>query len=186
MTFYLKLLSILQFDVSIFFLLIIIFSAVITDVVSNKIPNILVVFGIVLAFYFQVFHVSGYGFFVWLTGLLTGFAIFLPFYFVRGMAAGDVKLMATVGAFVGWGMTLKIALLTCVFGGIIGIVYILIKGRLIQAFRNIGLILMPVFMRSIGVSMELTDISRQSVGHMPYAVAIALGTLTALYMQYWY
>ncbi|MGN5478961.1 prepilin peptidase [Cupriavidus basilensis] len=43
-------------------------------------------------------------------GWLTGVSVILPFYLMRGMAAGDVKLMTAVGAWLGAGMVLKIAL----------------------------------------------------------------------------
>ncbi len=61
-------------------------------------------------------HGLGAGLVVWALGWLTGLLLFLPFYMLRGMAAGDVKLMAAVGAWLGSGMALRIALATFVLG----------------------------------------------------------------------
>lgn len=177
---------IMQLNMLIPMLLVLLLIAVITDIHSRKIPNLLIVAGLVIAMIGQLFLPSGEGWQAWLLGMLAGFAAFLPLYLLHGMAAGDVKLMSAVGAFVGWGMALKIALVTFIIGGIMGIIYILVKGRTMQAWHNICAILLPIAVRNTGVSIENTDISGQSVGSVPYAGAIALGTLTVLYLQYWY
>lgn len=52
-----------------------------------------------------------------LAGMATGLVLFLPLYLVHGMGGGDVKLMATVGAFAGPALAFQIALATCVAGG---------------------------------------------------------------------
>ena len=176
----------LQQNIMVVMLLILLSVAVITDIISRKIPNVVIVSGLTVALIGQLLLPSGEGWQAWLLGLLAGFAAFLPLYLLHGMAAGDVKLMSTVGAFVGWGLAFKIALVTFIIGGVMGIIYILVKGRTTQAWHNICAILLPIAVRSTGVSMENADISRQSVGSVPYAVAIALGTITVLYMQNWY
>ncbi len=176
----------LQQNLLVAMLLILLSVTVITDITNRKIPNVVIVLGLMAALIGQLFLPGGEGWQVWLLGMLAGFAAFLPLYLLHGMAAGDVKLMSAVGAFVGWGMALKIALVTFVIGGVMGIIYILVKGRTKQAWYNICAILLPITVRSTGVSIEDTDISGQSVGSVPYAGAIALGTLTVLYLQYWY
>lgn len=176
----------LQTNTLIAALLILLMLAVITDIRSRKIPNSLIATGLVVALVGQLFLPNGQGWQAWLLGILAGFFAFLPLYLLHGMAAGDVKLMSTVGAFVGWGMALKIALVTFVIGGIMGMTYVLATGRFAKAKQNIYQVLMPIFTRSSGVRMPAADISGQSVGYIPYAAAIALGTFTILYMQYWH
>lgn len=181
-----KILTILQTNTLVAVLLILLMVAVFTDIHSRKIPNSLIATGLVLSLAGQLFLPDGQGLQTWFFGMLAGFSAFLPLYLLHGMAAGDVKLMSTVGAFVGWGIALKIALVTFIIGGIMGVFYVLATGRFARARQNIYLILMPVFTRSSGVKISASNISRQSVGYIPYAVAITLGTLTILYMQYWY
>ena len=178
--------NIIQQNMLIGLLLVLLAIAVAWDVTKRKIPNLLIVIGLVVALIGQFFLAGGQGWLAWLLGLLAGFAAFLPLYLLRGTAAGDVKLMATVGAFVGWGLALKIALISFVFGGVLSILIIVSKGRVVQTWHNICLILLPLVTRRAGVNIGATDISSQSVGSIPYAIAIALGSLTVLYNQYWY
>ena len=54
-------------------------------------------------------------------GLLLGFAVFFVFYAIGGMGAGDVKLMAAIGAFLGPKDVLFAALYTAIAGGVYAI-----------------------------------------------------------------
>ncbi|TFW29654.1 prepilin peptidase [Massilia arenosa] len=54
-------------------------------------------------------------------GFLVGLLSLLPFYLKRGMAGGDVKLMATVGAFTGPWLALCACLATCLLGGAVAL-----------------------------------------------------------------
>ena len=71
--------------------------AALADLAMRKIPNVLVLSGLLLAL---LLHLLGGQHWapasVWLAGALAGFFLFLPLYLARGMAAGDVKLMAMV------------------------------------------------------------------------------------------
>ncbi|MFD1693494.1 prepilin peptidase [Azotobacter chroococcum] len=75
--------------------------AVVVDVCRHRIPNSLVLIGMVLSLLCQ-FSLTGMNGLIscWL-GVLVGFGLFLPFYSLGGMAAGDVKLMAMAGDFLG-------------------------------------------------------------------------------------
>jgi prepilin peptidase CpaA len=116
-----------------------------------------------------------------LAGLAIGLLMFLPLYALRGMAAGDVKLMATVGAFCGPWPALEICLLTFVIGGLLGLSIVIAQGRLREAWTNVRVLLRPLYMRVLGVPLVREPLPAASVGGMPYGVAIALGTLAVLY-----
>lgn len=124
----------------------------------------------------------GEGVLAWSCGWLTGLAIFLPFYLLRGMAAGDVKLMAAVGAWLGASMALEIALTTFVIGGIWALAVTLRQKRMAQLRRN----LLSILSTSGQVSRD-GDASKPeadaswSVGSLPYGVAIAAGTIAVLF-----
>ena len=153
--------------------------AAFTDLRSRRIPNVLVAAGLAAALMLHVFLPGGSPK-AWLFGMLVGFALFLPFYLVRGMAAGDVKLMTAVGAFVGPQMALQIALATFLIGGIWALAMILFKGKLRIAWTNLRAITAPLFMRALGMQASATAMPHESVGHMPYGVAIALGTVASV------
>lgn len=111
-----------------------------------------------------------------LAGLATGLLIFLPLYALRGMAAGDVKLMATVGAFCGPLLTLEICLLTFCVGGVMGLLIVIARGRLRETLGNVGALLRPLYLRLLGVPLVSEPMTHASVGGMPYGLAIAIGT----------
>ena len=69
-------------------------------------------------------------------GLLLGFAIMLPLYVLHAMGAGDVKLMAMVGAFLGLDETLQAVLCAFIVGGVGAIGFALLKGRVGRMLRN--------------------------------------------------
>jgi prepilin peptidase CpaA len=93
------------------------------------------------------------------------------------MAAGDVKLMAAVGAFVGPESALEIALVTCVIGGVWGLTVVIFK----RALKSTGTNMLTILLSGRGLSGRLSetgkDVALPSVGSLPYGVAIALGTL---------
>jgi prepilin peptidase CpaA len=115
-----------------------------------------------------------------LAGLLTGLLMFLPLYTMRAMAAGDVKLMATVGAFCGPAMTFQISLATYCCGGLLALLIVLWRGKTRAAAVNVGALLRPLLLRLTGIPLVNEPMPTPSVGGMPYALAIALGSFLML------
>jgi prepilin peptidase CpaA len=155
--------------------------AALTDLRWRRIPNLLVGAGLLAALIAQGLLPEGAGWSSWLLGMLTGFALFLPLYLLRGMAAGDVKLMAAVGAFVGPLAAFQIALATFVIGGVMALAFMICKGRLRDCWLNLRALITPLLMRIAGMPARATGMPKDSVGRMPYAVAIAFGTLAVLF-----
>ena len=177
------------FNYSDSFLLLILILSVATDLLKRKISNKLIIIGMLLSLTSQLILPNGQGFEMWIVGVLLGFCCFFPLYFFRGMAAGDVKLMMVVGGFLGFPLTLTAALLSFVAGGVMAMVIVLAKGQFKQVIHNIKTILTPLFIRitsGVDINDGLSDKAnerRMSVGRMPYALAIAVGTLLALYFE---
>ncbi len=152
--------------------------AAVTDLAYRKIPNPLVLTGVVGALLLQWLPFGASFPLAWLTGLLTGFFVLLPLYLLRGMAAGDVKLMAMVGAFTGPETALHICFATFLIGGLMALCILVYNGRLAAACRNLRTLLSPVLLRALGIPLAPANLAPgQSVGGMPYGLAIALGTL---------
>jgi prepilin peptidase CpaA len=159
-------------------LLLLVVSAAINDLATRRIPNRLLLAGWALAL---PLHALGPGpgsaLLAAFGGAATGLLVFLPLYLLRGTAAGDVKLMATVGAFVGPAAALQVAVLSWCAGGLLGLLIILRNGRLRQALANVRLLLAPLLMPGARLAPPP---AQASVGGMPYGVAIAMGTVYAL------
>jgi len=58
-------------------------------------------------------------------GALVGFTVFLIFYVMKGMGAGDVKLMAGFGSLLGPSVILCAAWIAAVVGALIGVGYVI-------------------------------------------------------------
>lgn len=147
----------------------IVLAAAATDLHHRRIPNRLTFGAWMLAAIAQVAMIGvGHGLLAWSLGWITGLAVFLPLYALRGMAAGDVKLMAAVGAWLGPAMAFQIALAAFVLGGIWALAHVYWFRQGGQTLRNVAAI----------VRGRKSD---PSVGSMPYGVAIAAGTLAMLF-----
>lgn len=152
--------------------------AVIFDIRYRRIPNALVMSGLAGSLLLHLFLPGAGGWQTWLLGVLTGFGVLLPFYLARGMGAGDVKLMAGVGAFVGPLVVLKIALATFLIGGVWSLVIVVYRGKARETLNNVFMLVSPVLYRSSPGSGK--EVPRRSVGRLPYGVAIGLGTVAVL------
>ena len=110
--------------------------------------------------------------------MATGFFLFLPLYALRGMAAGDVKLIAMVGAFAGPWPALQICFATFVLGGLMAVLMITYQGKWRACLGNLRQLLWPMIARMAGIPLAPAALgSAASVGNMPYGLAIALGCL---------
>jgi prepilin peptidase CpaA len=150
------------------------------DLRERRIPNWLVAWGIIIALAFHVFAYEGKGAVFALSGLGVGMAMLFPMYALRVMGAGDVKLMGMIGTFLGGASVLGAVLASMVAGGILAIATAAGKRMLPQMFTNLGDIVRQFHIKQIigpGVS-PMPSVA--SVGKMPYAIAITVGTLIQL------
>src|SRR5438132_1158507 len=71
-----------------------------------------------------------------LAGAALGLAILLPFYALRAMGAGDVKLLAGLGAILGPQVLVSVAIYAALAGGLISAVMLARGGRLLSVLRE--------------------------------------------------
>ncbi|WP_041790135.1 A24 family peptidase [Rhodoferax ferrireducens] len=162
-------------------------TVVIADLRSRRIPNTLVLTGLVLAFIAHTIALAsgsvplaGSTWWAPLAGLLTGLLPLMPLYFLHATGAGDVKLMGMVGAFVGAPTVLSAVLYTLVAGGLLSLVFMLGRGVAAQTLANVRFLLTDWALRaSSGQGARLAPL-QTTAARLPYAVAIALGTGAAL------
>lgn len=140
--------------------------AVVEDVRLNRISNRLCITILVTGLLFGLWSGLSGEFVERLAGVLVGFAALVSFYAVSAMGAGDVKLMAAVGAYLGMGI-IPAVLLTLVFGGVL-------------AF---ALILLNRYLAVPGVLANSLIVRESGRLRFPYALAIAGGTTGALWLQ---
>lgn len=155
------------------------------DLARRRIPNRLLAFGLLAAL---ILHLASPNPAALLTTYLAGFGLgllmFLPLYLLGGMAAGDVKLMATVGAFLGPSLVFQASLATYCAGGVLALLIVLARGHGRAAFANIGALLHPLLLRFGGAPLAPDTRPVPSVGGMPYAVAITLGSGFVMWLRH--
>ena len=162
-------------------------SAVFTDLRSRRIPNRLVLAGLATApllhlgaLYLGLPSLASATWWSPFTGLLTGFGLLLPFYLLRATGAGDVKLMAMVGAFIGAPTVVTATLYTLVAGGVLSLLFMFGRGVAAQTLANVRYLLTDLAMRAgSGQGARLAPL-QTTAARLPYAVAIAVGTGAAL------
>ena len=156
--------------------------ACISDVRTRRIPNALTFSAIVCALLFHALT-GGFGAMGWsLAGCLLGAALFFPMFALRGMGAGDVKLLAAVGAWLGPSQVAIAALAASLAGGVIAFVIALGHGYLRTAVRNLWMLL--THWRVMGVRpLEQVTLEGTRGPRLAYAVPISIGTLVTLWLR---
>ena len=163
-------------------LLLLVSIAAVNDLATRRIPNRLLLAGLAAALALDVLAPQpGPALRSACLGLSLGLALFLPFYMVRGMAAGDVKMMAVVGAFVGPEEAFAVAILTWCVGGVMALLLVAMRGRLRLALGNLGRMLVAMVLPGTRGTVAAPQ---ESAGSMPYGAAIAVGTIAVLVRHY--
>ena len=164
-------------------LLVLLLVASISDCRSYKIPNWLTFGGSAFALIYSVFipYSPQLGFGWSLGGFALGLSLMLPLYMLGMMGAGDVKLMAMVGAFLGMTHTLYAVLFVFVSGGLAAFVYALWHQSLMRMSGNIKRSLASLLFSTMGgLRPQMISFGKESVGKLPYAVSITFGTTAFL------
>jgi prepilin peptidase CpaA len=169
-----------------FFLMLAVLIATVTDLRSRRIPNWLTVSSLVLGFALNAViaypsPLDG----IWLSakGFALAFALNLVMYMLHMTGAGDVKLLAAVGAMVGCSDFVGIFLLTALIGGVLAIILMAVKGRIRQTLWNVGYMVSELMkLHAPHVTREQLDVGSAKALRLPGAVRICLGVVAFLVM----
>ena len=151
------------------------------DLRFRRIPNWLVLIGLIVGIGLNSFLFEWAGLQRALLGMGLALLVYFPLYLLRAMGAGDAKLMAAVGSILGPGNWLAVFVLTSVLGGLVALIVLLFAGRIRKAFWNVGWILNEVIhMRAPYHSSEELDVRSPRAMRMPHGVMIAFGSAAFL------
>jgi len=152
--------------------------ACVTDVRWRRIPNALVL----------TLALTGFAFSVWVDPWLVGlgramgglsldFGIWIVFYVIGAIGAGDVKLFAAAGAWLGPSATWRAALVGAALGGALAIAMLLRERRARQGLENVMTSISTRSLALLGAAPGTSN-SRQ----LPYGVALACGALVVAWI----
>ncbi len=152
------------------------------DLRERRIPNWLT-FGAALAgIAYQLYMHGMEGFWAGGAGWLVGIAVFFAPFALGGLGAGDVKLVAALGAWLGPVEIVWLALYTAIAGAVLAICVSLARGYLRQAMSNIWLLLMHWRLEGFRPLPEMT-IHHGKGPKLAYGVAIFAGTMVTIWIR---
>lgn len=166
-------------DMASLFLFLLLGTAIVSDIRWRKIPNWLTGPSILVGLGFHTFMNHWTGLLFSLEGAALGLGLFLAMYLLGWMGAGDVKLYAAVGSFLGPVQTISAAIVIALVGGLLTLA---ILGFHLWR-RQMGLRLwsyVPIMVLTQSVK-QMTP-AQGAAPKVPYAVAIGLGTM----VSYWW
>ena len=151
-------------------------AAVFTDLRERRIPNGLTVVGAIVAIMLSTAQgpailLSS------LVGMTVALGLSLPFFALGAIGAGDAKLLSAVGAFMGIGGLLPVALYSAVAGGLIGVAVAVRRGVIVTVLLRVQNAVLHA--ASLGRRGSPATIQDPDAHTIPYGVAIAMGTLVA-------
>ena len=155
--------------------------AAVIDGLQLKVPNWLT-FPMIVSGWVYSSVLSGYpwweGLLYSLLGTAVGLLLLLPAYAIGGMGAGDVKLMAGIGAWVWGGVTIYAFAFSALVGGVIAVCMVLSRRAWNKHHQQFWMIWHEI--ASIQDPEKLSAIAAKRKPAMlllPYGIPIAIGTI---------
>ncbi len=153
-----------------------------TDLRSHRIPIWLTGSALLAGLSVQTSSRGWAGILDAVSGLLICGFVFLVFYLAGGMGAGDVKLVAVEGCFLGVHRSPTLLLGTAIAGGLFATFLALKKQRLSQTLRNVAALAAHHRVLGLQPHAEL-NLDNSTALRLPYALAIASGVVVSLLIQ---
>ncbi|HEY3062395.1 MAG TPA: prepilin peptidase [Chloroflexota bacterium] len=139
--------------------------AAVLDVRFRRIPNWLTGSVCAAGLVLNAWYAGPNGLLLALAGGALGLAILLPFHALHAIGAGDVKLLAALGMLIGPHALVSVAVYGGIVGGLISVVILLTRGRLLLMLNEVFVLHRP---------------PTRSGATAPYGVAIASGMYLSL------
>ena len=147
------------------------------DVRERRIPNWATLPGVLAGLALSAVEVGGFPGLA-LLGALVALGLGFMLFALGGVGAGDAKLFAAVGAFVGPGGLLPVLIYGGLAGGVLAVGSSLRQGVTRSALRNTKDLLVHVL--TLGRYGERRTLDSPEAHSVPYGVAIAVGAVAAL------
>ena len=120
-----------------------------------------------------------------LLGVLFGFGALIALHVIGGMGAGDVKLMAALGAWLGMPLTFYVFLASSLAAGVYALLLVAVTGKMGETLINLRILWMRLACigRYLGADDQLErevvrpDRRRRII---PFAAMVAIGIITTL------
>jgi prepilin peptidase CpaA len=120
-----------------------------------------------------------------LLGVLFGFGSLIALHIIGGMGAGDVKLMAALGAWLGMPLTFYVFIASSLAAGVYAVILMVVTGKVGETIQNLHILWMRLM--SIGRYLGADDQVEKEVRRadrrrriIPFAAMVLVGILGTL------
>lgn len=163
------------FHVAVFFIVLII--AAYTDLKYETLPNWLTFSATLIGCFFGYIHDGIYGVGFAILGWFIGFLPFYLLYIMKGIGAGDVKLMAAVGALGGPKLIIYSFWYTSIAGFLMALALLIWKKKLLWGVKKTS----NLFLKSLGIKSASFQEKSEEALSIPYGLAIVFGSYIAFF-----
>ena len=156
------------------------------DIRYRRIPNWLTLPCVLVGFALNAFLETPFWHGLGDAGLAVALALLLnfPLYLLHARGAGDVKMLAAVGALVGWRDWVAIFILSGILGGVLAVILMLANSRFRKTLSNTAAILGEMLhFRAPHLKSEEFDVKSPLAFRLPQGAVIALGCCLLLGLQ---
>lgn len=117
-------------------------------------------------------------------GAALGLLLLIPAVYLRALGAGDLKLVAAVGAFLGPTLLWLVLLASVLVAGAMAVVLMIRAQRVRETLGNLGCLIMSFLTFGMRSYPEISLDNPRSL-KLPFGVAVAVGTLTCFVAVRW-
>jgi prepilin peptidase CpaA len=156
--------------------------ACVTDVRSRRIPNLLTFGGAAAGLLFHAIYPGSAGLMSAVEGWLIGAAFFFIPFALGGLGAGDVKLLAALGAWLGPAEIIRAGVYAALAGGVLALVVALGRGYLRKALSNIWLLLCHWSVAGVRPVPEVS-LEGNTGPRLAYAIPIFVGLVVTAWLH---
>lgn len=142
---------------------------------SRKIPNRLTIPALLAGLTVSAVLWGWPGIKTALEGAGISLGVLLPFVVMRGLGAGDWKLMGALGAFLGPQRAIVVLLGTVLIAGVMAVVEIIRQGKVLETLSNLWLLFVAYSTFRVGSARDIT-LDNPGLLRIPFGVAAALST----------
>jgi prepilin peptidase CpaA len=151
---------------------------------TRRIPNWLTVPAFFTGIFVRTWISGWHGLAASLEGAGLALVLLLPLVLMRGLGAGDWKLMGAVGAFLGPMMTIIVLLSSILISGLMAMVSMLRANQVVSTLRNMVVLLRGFLAFGFRKHPEIS-LDNPGLLKLPFGVAVAIGTLGCFLAALW-
>jgi len=111
-----------------------------------------------------------------LEGAALMLGILLPTVLLRGLGAGDWKLMGAMGAILGWQRVLEVLFASILVAGVFAVAMMIRQKRVRTTLRNMWELIRGFFIFGLRPNPEI-NLDNPAASSVPFGVAAAVGTV---------